>query len=304
MMLFPYKADVELHRWPVLTLMVCVVSIWVFTRQALSEHAHTNALNSYCAQLATDEKLVIRYLDVPAGVGYCDVLLHLRIVPDREAAILGLAKTSRPTPFYRVRADNVEYIKSVLTESSQRFLLAVPNSLTDKLHFDPHHATLPTTITAAFSHADIWHLASNLVFFFAFAAAAEVITGYAYYFGFFLLSAFGTHVAYAYSVRDLELALPTIGLSGVVMAMMGFLATIKPGLHIRCFFWFLLFVRRFSVPSLAIAALYIVENVYDYTHLDVDSNINYMAHISGAAIGVVVGLTYRLRNRAYLDELH
>ncbi len=269
----------------------------------MSAHAHTQALSSYCSQLATDERLVLDYLDVPAGTDYCDVLTHLRSASDRDAEIREMAKNSRPTPFYQNRTDSVNYVYNVLTESSKRFLRAVPNTLTDRLHFDPNHTSLLATLTSAFSHADVWHLLSNLVFFFAFAASVEVITGYLYYFGLFLLSAIGTDYAYAYSVRGLEVALPTIGLSGVVMAMMGFLAVVQPTLRIRCFFWFLLFIRRFGVPAAAIAALYVIENIYDYKHRDPDDVVNYVAHISGAAIGIAMGGIYRLRNSAYLGTL-
>lgn len=303
MIFFPYKADVELNRLPILTLMVCIICTWVFTRQAMSERAHTQALQSYCANLASDESLVLRYLDVPANTNYCSVLLHLRSAPDREAEIRKLADTSRPTAFYPTRADSVGYIYNVLTESVQRFVRAVPNSLTERLHFDPNHATAWATLTAAFSHGDVWHLISNLVFFFAFAASVEVITGYTYYLGYFLLCAAGTHYAYAFSVRGEEVALPTIGLSGVVMAMMGFLAVIRPSLRIRCFFWFFLFIRRFGVPASVIAVLYIVENIYDYKNRHAGDMVNYVAHISGAAIGIAMGFIYRLRNHQYLDSL-
>ena len=50
--------------------------------------------------------------------------------------------------------------------------------------------------------------------------------------------------------------------------------TVMPGLKIRCFFWFLIIVRIFRVPVLAIAALYIVENIFDFTHRDPESDIN------------------------------
>jgi membrane associated rhomboid family serine protease len=131
----------------------------------------------------------------------------------------------------------------------------------------------------------------------------EVITGYFYYLGFIVLSAIGTHAAYSYSVQGLEGAAPTVGLSGVVMATMAFLATVVPTLRIRCFFWFIVFFKTFRVPALAIAGLYIVENIFDYANREAGDNINYVAHLSGAAIGIAVGLIYRLRNREYLQDL-
>jgi membrane associated rhomboid family serine protease len=294
MLLFPYKADVNLGRLPILTLIVCAVCIWIFARQAMSWHTYEKAVGRYCnSEVTREERLVLRYLTVPANTHYCDLLLKIRKSPNRSAMIRQLADDSKPTPFYSKKSDSVDYIYTALEESSQRFESSIPHNLTDRLHFDPKHPTVMTMLTAAFSHGSWWHLASNLIFFFAFAASVEVIIGYLYYFGFIVLSAAGTHLAYRYSVAGVENALPTVGLSGIVMAMMAFLATVAPGLRIRCFFWFLIFVRIFRVPALAIAALYIAENVYDFIQSDPDSHINYVAHISGAAIGVIMGLLYR-----------
>ena len=304
MLLFPYKADVDLRRFPVLTVMVCAVCIWIYARQAISWHAYENAINHYCtSEVTREERLVMRYLNVPANTHYCDLLLQIRAAPDRNAAILQLANNSSTTPFYVDRADSVAYIYNALDESSQRFESAVPHDLTDKLHFDPKHPTVMTMLTAAFSHGSWWHLGSNLIFFFAFSASVEVIIGYLYYLGFIVISAAGTHLAYRYSVAGIENALPTVGLSGVVMAMMAFLATILPDLRIRCFFWFLIIFRTFRVPALAIAALYIGENIFDYIHTDPGSHINYVAHISGAAIGVILGLVYRTFNVSSIESL-
>jgi len=304
MIIFPYRADVDLKRLPVLTLLVCAVCIWVFARQANSMHAYENAVEHFCsAAIPREDQLILRYLSVPEGTEYCEVLLKIHYAPDRNAAIQKLAQEARATPFYPNKSDSADYIYATLDQSSRRFESAIPRDLTAKLHFDPAHPTVKTMLTASFSHGSWWHLISNLVFFFAFAASVEVIAGYLYFVGFIVLSAVGTHVAYRYSVAGLEHALPTVGLSGVVMAMMAFLATIMPTLSIRCFFWFLIFIRTFRVPALAIAALYIVENIYDFVHRASDSDINYMAHISGAAIGVAMGLIYRLRHSERLTAL-
>jgi membrane associated rhomboid family serine protease len=303
MLFFPYKADVQLNRLPVLTLIVCFVCIFVFARQVISDNAYNNAVQQYCTQLSSDERSLMRYLVVPAGDSYCDVLIRIRKSTDPEEDIKGLAKNTKPANFYKTREGDVNYIIDTLTSSSQRFKASVPRNLTDKLQFDPNNVSLLTSLTSAFSHGDTSHLVFNLIFFFAFAASVEVITGSIYYLVLFLLCAIGSDYAYAYSVRDLEVALPSIGLSGVVMAMISFLATVKPDLYIRCFFWFFVFVRRFSVPALALAVFYIGKNVYEYASVDADNHINYVAHLSGAAIGFILGLVYRWRNSDQLSTL-
>jgi membrane associated rhomboid family serine protease len=304
MLLVPYKADVELSRWPVMTLLVCSICVWVFVRQVYSEHRYAQALNSFCDHSITrDEQLAFRYLQSESERHYCQILLEIRAAPDHKQAMREIAEAARPTVFYRKKSDSTAYIYSVLESSLMRFERAVPRNLTDELHYDPNNPTLASMLTAAFSHGSWWHLISNLIFFFAFAASMEVITGYVYYLVFILVAAIGTHIAYTYSVRGVEGALPTVGLSGVVMAAMAFLATVMPTLRIRCFFWLFIFIRTFRIPALAIAGLYILQNLFDYSTRDVDDNVNYIAHISGAAIGIAAGLIYRFRHREYLSEL-
>jgi membrane associated rhomboid family serine protease len=304
MLLFPYKADVDLGRWPVMTMAVCGICIYVFIRQLISQHDYNTALNRFCNhEISRDERIVQRYLEVGAEAHYCDVLLDSRAAPNRKQAIGALAASARPLPFYSDPATSREYIAAVLTESSRRFERTIPHNLTEDLRYDPKTLDITRMITAAFTHGSWSHLIFNLIFFFAFAASVEVITGYFYYLFFIVFAAVGTHLAYRYSVRDIQDAAPTVGLSGVVMAMMAFLATVMPSLSIRVFFWFIWIVKIFRVPALIIAALYIGENIYDYLNRDANSNVNYMAHISGAAIGVSMGLLYRLRHRELLREL-
>jgi membrane associated rhomboid family serine protease len=304
MLPFPYKADVNLGRVPIMTLIVCALCIWVFAEQEISAHAYRSALKQYCNyDLSRDERLVRKYLFIPVEQHYCEVLLNIRAAPDRNAAIRKLADASLPTPFYRNASDSSDYVYNTLLESSRRFERAIPSNLTEDLAYEPGKLNLWRMLTSSFSHADWWHVISNLIFFFAFAACVEVIAGYVFFFGFILISAVGTNLAYSYSVAGVEGALPTVGLSGVVMAMMAFLATVAPFLRIKCFFWFIVFIRIFRVPALAIAALYVVENVFDYMNRDPESNINYIAHISGAALGVAAGLIYRFTHREFLREM-
>lgn len=303
MLILPYRADVQLRRVAFLTILVCALCTFVFARQAWSEHEYRSALHRFCDQkLSRNERIVATYLP-GEDRHYCAVLLEIRKAPDSQATIRTLAEASKPVPFYSNRGDSIDYIYSTLRESSRRFEREVPRNLTDDLSYDPGTLNLGRMVTAAFTHADTFHLVSNLVFFFAFAASVEVIVGYFYYFAFLLLTAVGTHLAYAYSMRGALQAPPTVGLSGVVMAMMTFLAVIAPALRIRCFFWFLIILRTFRVPIFVIAALYVVENIYDHMNAAADDHINYVAHISGAAIGALAGLVYRFSHREYLDRL-
>lgn len=102
MLLIPYKADVDLGRWPVMTLFVCVVCVWVFARQAYSEHVYQQALDNYCNhQITRDEQVAFRYLQTEPNQHYCHVLLAIRAAPDRRHAMRELAEAAQPTAFYQ-----------------------------------------------------------------------------------------------------------------------------------------------------------------------------------------------------------
>ena len=158
-------------------------------------------------------------------------------------------------------------------------------------------------LTSTFSHGDLAHLLGNLLFFYIFAASVEIVFGALVYFGFIILVTLATSLSYSYAMAGVEGALPTVGLSGVVMSAVAALAVMMPRVRIRCFFWFFVFFRIFRIPALFLAAWYIGWDVYGIYQAGDSSHINYVAHVSGAAVGALFGVYYRLFKRRHLEEL-
>jgi membrane associated rhomboid family serine protease len=104
-------------------------------------------------------------------------------------------------------------------------------------------------------------------------------------------------------MAGVDSALPTVGLSGVVMAAVAALAIMMPAVRIRCFFWFIVIFRILRVPALLIALWYIGWDIYEMNQLDNKSLINYVAHVSGAAIGALFGAWYAVFRSKMLKEL-
>jgi membrane associated rhomboid family serine protease len=80
------------------------------------------------------------------------------------------------------------------------------------------------------------------------------------------------------------------------MGMMLMLAAIAPGIKIRCALWLLFFIKTIRVPAAILAIWYIGWNIYDLNAVGDKSHINYIAHISGAFSGILLGLLYRWKN--------
>lgn len=172
--------------------------------------------------------------------------------------------------------------------------------LTSEYAFNPLQTKVVQMFTSVLSHSNWVHLLFNLVFFYAFAASVELITGSLIYTAIILLMALSTNLAY--TLLPGSAALPTVGLSGIVVGMMALLAVALPAMRIRCFVWVLLYFKVLRIPALLLALWYIGWDVYN-TQADAGSSINYIVHIGGAFTGAAVGFVYWLTRGDYLQEL-
>jgi membrane associated rhomboid family serine protease len=304
MLFFPYKLDINLYRIPFLTLLVCIVCVATFASQIRSSVAFDRNLQAYCTQY-TDVNLramLASIDDAEFGKGCEHVFLRLRESQEREQKIEQLAAEVRGLDFYVDHQQDVRYKQDAIRAGLVEFDKLVPKELTDKLAYRPDRYDPVTMVTSTFAHGGWSHLIGNLVFFFIFASCVECALGMMNFSIAFLLMAVVTSLAYSHSVGA-EDALPAIGLSGVAMGMMALLTTILPHARVWCFFWFIFFFRRFTLPVLVIAAWQIGWNVYDLLHKDALSHINYVAHVSGAVTGIALGIAYRWIAPQRLEEI-
>lgn len=305
MVFIPYKLDVSLYRIPVLTILVCLISTATFLSQQKSDAGFERKADAYCS-LEPEPNLgaILRSIadESDTRVACIQVYLKLRNSGDPEPAIAKMVAATRGQVFYRDREENLAYLHSKLARGFQDFEAQVPRPLTESLQYNPDQYNLLRMLSSTFAHGDWSHLLGNLFFFFIFASAVESALGSLHFAAAIVAMAVVTSLAYSYSVVASD-ALPTIGLSGVAMGMMALLTTLLPRAHIWCFFWFLLWVRRFTIPVMWVSLWYLGWNVYDLNHDDGSSHINYMAHVSGALAGIALGVLYRVFSRKRLDGL-
>ncbi len=302
MFFFPYRIDANRSGVPFLTILICLLCIFIYWQQYSVDNRYFQSIEQFCTQSLS--KREIAWLDrIPRSGDYnqcATVLESIREKEDSAVEIDRFAKLAKPIKLFASKQDNLNYINQQISGIYQKFETDVPQNLTNKLVYDPHHLDITKMITSTFSHADIFHLLGNLLFFYIFAASVELVVGSLVFAGFVTVATFGTSLAYSYTMYGVEDALPTIGLSGVVMAALAALAVMMPTVKIRCFFWFLLFFRIFRLPAMFIAVWYIGWDVYSMNQLGNDSNINYIAHVSGAAMGGFLGVYYFLFRKSLL----
>jgi len=304
MLFFPFRVDLNFNRIPLLTILICVVCLFVFIKQEASFDEMQKAANAYCQK--DHERmfwLVIEKVYGERDSEACSrIFYHIHSNKYPEKRINELVEQSDKFSS-RSEVSSRVIIHGMLEEKYREFrLTGVNKDLTTQLMYEPHSYNLLNMITAAFAHGSWDHLLGNLFFFFAFAASIEMILGMLRYVVIVASLAIGTHLSYSLAMVNINDALPTLGLSGVVMGMIGVFVFLMPKINIRCFLWFFVLFRIVKVPAWLLAAWYVSWDLYALYFSEDQSAINFIAHISGATIGFGLGLLFLVDRKEELEK--
>lgn len=147
-------------------------------------------------------------------------------------------------------------------------------------------------ITSNFLHSDIEHLASNMVFLWAFGLVVEGKLGWwkflAVYLGIGILQCAGEQILMLGS--DLH---GSVGASAIIFGLIAMAMVWAPENEIHLFYFFILFFRVFSgiweVRIVTLASWYIAIELL-FALISRDIFFSSVLHVSGAAIGFGVGV--------------
>jgi membrane associated rhomboid family serine protease len=156
------------------------------------------------------------------------------------------------------------------------------------LAYHAHTLDVPRMFTSVFVHADIWHILGNLFFFYCFSRTIETQLSAKGYLLAFVVFVFVTNFAFSFATKGPAW---TVGLSGVVWGYMGIFLVRYPRDRINCFVWFIVVFKIIEVPAIVFILGFLALNIADYRHGDA-SNVNYAAHFSGFAAGVLFKLLF------------
>ncbi len=307
MVFFPYQADLSLRRPPLLTILVCLACLYIFYLQLVSASRYGNAIQHFCINLHSQIEQERMLKSVTKNVTHNDLgqvcpqmLLEIREAPNAGNRIDQLAANAIPLTLFKPD-DERAYIAGHIEEAYWRFEQQVPQDLTESLVYAPDEMQWLKMITSSFSHGSWSHVIFNLIFFFAFAAAIEILLGSLGFIAVFLAMAAACSLTYSLTTASALNALPTLGLSGVVVGMMALLTVLMPSTKIRCFFWFIVIFRRPLVAAWLLAIWYIGGDILNLLYDDGSAGINFVAHVSGAATGALIGFVMQLFARETLQ---
>lgn len=296
MLFFPYRADIEQWRFPLITLLICALSAIVLANQFAQKSALQLSAVKTCylspgRDLATAAAYVAERVELFPEKMCTAMLVSAHLAEDPENTIRRWAFASR-SAMSEQEIERRDYIDSVFQKAYARFSIEAPMPLTENLWFEPKPGDISVLkmLTSIFAHGDIEHLVMNLFFFFAFAATVEMIIGSLSMLATVTLLALLTNTFYTVIGALEGAALPTLGLSGVVFGMMGMFACFLPGTRIKCFAWLVFMFWRPQIPAWLLVGGFLLWNVYSWLLVDGSSNINFIVHISGALFGYLIAL--------------
>jgi membrane associated rhomboid family serine protease len=301
---FPYRAQIALYRLPMITIVVCLLCVGLYTAQFLNQRSIIQSTITYCERQHDREfREMLRSMTGTVDLKTCvQLMLGLYHAKDEKAELASLTRKIRDVAGV-ANADPQSYYGDILRNAYQSYRREVPASLSARLWYPPASWNVLRMLSASVAHGSWAHLIGNLLFFFAFAATIEILLGPLLYLAVLLALALGTHSVYSLAMVTQPAPLPTLGLSGVVMGVIALFAYFLPKAKIRCFLWLVVLYRRFGVPAWLLATWYIGWDVYAQLTGDGNSRVNLVAHLSGAALGLSIGLVFFRAKRHWAQEL-
>lgn len=151
--------------------------------------------------------------------------------------------------------------------------------------------------TSMFIHANVMHLFGNMVFLWIFGDNVEDALGHASYIVFYLLGGLAaslTHIASLFvtlpSFGYAGFAIPAVGASGAISAVLGAYVLMYPKARIRTLIFYFFFVTIVSIPAIFYLGFWflyqLMMGVYSFTGFL--SGVAFWAHIGGFIAGLLL----------------
>jgi len=278
--------------------LICLVCIGIYSQQFANESKFQKQSMYYCStSLSNVERMAMQKTFGDASPETClNLMFELTVASNPESVISDYADDSEKFAGFS-EADSKIFINDFLVERFKGYKRSVPELKTKSLWYVPDSWNPVTMVTSTFSHGSWDHLIGNLIFFYAFAAAVELVIGSLAFFGVIIAMAFGTNIAYSLAMMAAANPLPTVGLSGVVMGMIAMLTFFLPTAKIRCFYWFIIKIGTVAVSAWILALLFVGIDIYTLLNQEEMGGVNLVAHVSGAFLGFFLGVIFFRKQR-------
>ena len=275
--MLPIKDNIPTLRFPVITVALILINMAMFFG---FQHAHWNGHGFAVSESNTVKYAFIPYKLTHLGKKCGDVLIlptgervpaHDRPVCQGQHVTLDVNGAPVPTTVKRV----------------------APN----------HQPSVWLTIlTAMFMHGGLLHIAGNMLFLWIFGNNVEDSMGRATFIGFYLLG--GLAATLLQTVTDPNSAVPNLGASGAIAAVLGGYALLYPRARVATLIFIIFFVTVLELPALVVLGGWFLLQVLDagVSSGGAQGGVAYFAHIGGFVFGLLtIKLFAQRAKRDYIE---
>jgi membrane associated rhomboid family serine protease len=152
-------------------------------------------------------------------------------------------------------------------------------------------STWLTILTSMFMHGGLLHLGGNMLFLWIFGNNIEDSMGPLRFLAFYLLG--GVAAVAAQTAIDPSAAVPTIGASGAVAAVLGAYALLYPRARVVTLIFIVIFFTVIELPALVVLGLwFLLQALYGASEVAQpvagEGGVAYFAHIGGFLFGLLL----------------
>lgn len=296
MIFVPIKADFSLPRFPVLTVVVCLICGAVFFKQIDDWNDFNAAITRYCElDRSRLEQMVFSRIAEKEEYGHCAEMMYLIASSEDGTTMIDEIVTGLRPLAGLTRTDSQEYVRQMLHDELRKYETVVPPDPDEGLAYYTSTWNPWYMLTSAFAHGDWGHIIFNLFFFVAFAATVEALIGPVWFAASIIAISLFTGVFSSVSAYATGQHYWTLGLSGVVMGMMGLYTYLLPRGNIRCYYWFIVIFGSVAIPAWALTLWYIGGDIFRLFTYESHGAVNVMAHVTGGIAGFLFGVLFLRR---------
>jgi membrane associated rhomboid family serine protease len=158
---------------------------------------------------------------------------------------------------------------------------------------------LSTLATSMFLHGSWWHIVGNMWYLWIFGENVEDRMGHGRFVAFYVLC--GAVAALGQVTMDPESALPMIGASGAIAAVMGAYFVLYPRSRVLTLVPLIIYFEIIEIPALGLLGVWFVLQLVSASTAGVATNaasggVAFAAHVAGFFIGAIAVFGFRRRD--------
>jgi len=301
-MLIPLSTDLRLNRQPWVTWAVILICVVVFYFQYQSNQKYQTSIINYCEGLSEQAGHSADDLFKQSS-NACRYILHAYHIQ----TLRGIAPEEIESTIFEglpeLSEDESLTLRLSLYEHYIRYKENAPRILDEEIMYFPRSFNPFTMISSSLAHGGFAHIIGNLIFFFAFSCAVELLIGGALRYV-LTLTAIAMACSIFYSLFTLFGSdnIPGLGLSGVVMGVIGLSAYLMPTARINTLIWFILPITRVAIPAWFLAIWFVGFDAWELLSEGMNHGINLVAHVSGGVAGYLIGVMFFKQRKAEVFE--